>query len=89
MGKEQAVGGSIIIWKIFFSQSIGPVIHMRSTLSLTIYLNTSEDQVHMFIATSLMTAEYLIKTKHLSMLHELYWNVPSNFSLSIRINNRL
>ncbi|KAF3698668.1 Transposable element Tc1 transposase [Channa argus] len=46
----QAGGGSVTLWAIFCWETIGPCIHVDTTLPRTTYLNTVADQVHTFMA---------------------------------------
>jgi len=51
MGRRQAGGGSVMLWAMFFWETLGTAIHVDVTLTRTTYLSIVVDRVHPFMET--------------------------------------
>ncbi|KAK3508781.1 hypothetical protein QTP70_006023 [Hemibagrus guttatus] len=51
MGRRKASGGSVMLWAMFFWETVGPAIPVDVTLTCTTYLSIVADHVHPFMET--------------------------------------
>ena len=50
VGRKQPGGGNVMLWAMFFWETLGPGIHVDVNLTCATYLNMVVDQVHPFMA---------------------------------------
>ena len=49
MGRQQAGRGSVVLWAMFYWETLGPAIHVDDTLTHTNNLSIVADHVHPFM----------------------------------------
>ncbi|KAK3528676.1 hypothetical protein QTP70_007720 [Hemibagrus guttatus] len=51
MGRRRAGGGSVLLWKMFCWETLGPAVHVDVTVTRSTYLSIVADHVHSFMET--------------------------------------
>ena len=49
MGRGQAAGGSVMLWAMFYWETLGPAVHLDVTYTPTTYLSIVTDHVHLLM----------------------------------------